>query len=434
MNHNLQRLYDLASRPSRRIVGLMSGTSMDGLDVALCQITGHGGATKVELLNFETVDYTDDIKTEIRKVFAKKTIDFQHLALLNEWIGKLHGEMVVFCLQKWGINTEGVDLVASHGQTVFHAPKILHGIEKFANATLQIGDGDHVAVTTGIITLSDFRQRHIAAGGEGAPLAVYGDYFIFSDPSENRIMLNMGGIANFTYLPASLDASEVFVTDTGTGNTLLDAFVRRFYPEKAYDKDAEIARQGTVLTDLLTTLKSDDFFKKPFPKTTGPELFSIEYVESAVKNTPSVDFGFMMSDVGNAQDSEISRYPTSDITNLTSSIADLLATLTRFSAETIAEAMRHVFASKKMSDAEIRQFKIYMSGGGMHNPLLVKWLKELLPEIEFRKTNDLGINGDAKEAVLFAILANECVAGNSTDFGKREGVPSVSMGKISFPN
>lgn len=115
-------------------------------------------------------------------------------------------------------------------------------------------------------------------------------------------------------------------------------------------------------------------------------------------------------------------------------IADLLATLTRFSAETIAEAIRNVFVEKQFSDATIRGFKIYMSGGGMHNPLLVNWLRELLPEIEFKKTNDLGINGDAKEAVLFAILANECVAGNATDFGNRAGVPSVSMGKISFPN
>ncbi len=421
MNNNLQRLYDLAARPSRRIIGLMSGTSMDGLDVALCRIEGHGGATKVELLHFETVDYTDAIKAEIRKVFAKKTIDFQHLTLLNEWIGQLHGEMVVSCLAKWGVPTEGVDLVASHGQTVFHAPKILHGIDKFSNGTLQIGDGDHVAVTTGVITLSDFRQRHVAAGGEGAPLAVYGDYFIFSDPSENRIMLNMGGIANFTYLPASLDAAEVFVTDTGTGNTLLDAFVRRFFPEKAYDKDAEIARRGHVLPDLLATLKSDDFFKKPFPKTTGPELFSLEYVEKAIENTPSVSQQFL------ALKSENDRLSDQKM-------ADLMATLTRFSAETIAEAIRNVFVEKQLSDAQIRGFKIYMSGGGMHNPLLVNWLRELLPEIEFKKTNDLGINGDAKEAVLFAILANECVAGNTTDFGNRAGVPSVSMGKISFPN
>ena len=297
-------------------------------------------------------------------------------------------------------------MVASHGQTVFHTPKILHKLENFPNATLQIGDGDHIAVTTGIITISDFRQKHVAAGGEGAPLAVYGDYFIFSSPSENRLMLNMGGIANFTYLPASLDASEVFVTDTGTGNTLLDAFVKHYFPQKSYDKDAEIARQGTVIPELLTALKADDFFQKPFPKTTGPELFNMSYVENAIEKSKI----------------------------LPPSVIDLLATLTRFSAETIAEAIQNLFKQKQLSKATIQQFKVYMSGGGMHNPLLVKHLKELLPDLEFKKTDDLGINGDAKEAVLFAILANECVAGGTTNFGSREGVPSVSMGKISFPN
>ena len=209
---------------------------------------------------------------------------------------------------------------------------------------------------------------------------------------------------------------------------MLDAFVRRFFPKKAYDKDAEIARRGHVLPDLLATLKSDDFFKKPFPKTTGPELFNIEYVEKAIKNTPSVASSLAMtSPQFLALKSDNNRLADQQI-------ADLLATLTRFSAETIAEAIRNVFVEKQFSDATIRGFKIYMSGGGMHNPLLVNWLRELLPEIEFKKTNDLGINGDAKEAVLFAILANECVAGNPTDFGNRAGVPSVSMGKISFPN
>jgi anhydro-N-acetylmuramic acid kinase len=405
MNQNVARLFAMSQKPARHIIGLMSGTSMDGLDVALVRIEGSGRATKVTLLNFETVDYTEGVKSEIRKVFAKQNIDFQHLTLLNAWIGRLHGNMILDCLKKWQLDGEEVDLIASHGQTVFHAPKILHKIEQFPNATLQIGDGDHIAVTTGITTISDFRQKHIAAGGEGAPLAVYGDYFIFSDPSENRLMLNMGGIANFTYLPASLDASEVFVTDTGTGNTLLDAFTKRFFPEKSYDKDAEIARSGTVIPALLAALKADDFFQKPFPKTTGPELFSIAYVEKAIKKsnirTPSVN--------------------------------DLLATLTRFSAETIAEAILNLFKQKQFSQQTIEQFKIYMSGGGMHNPLLVSYLKELLPNMAFKKTNDLGINADAKEAVLFAILANECVAGGATDFGSREGVPSISMGKISFP-
>ncbi len=404
MNQNVERLYTIAQKSARHIIGLMSGTSMDGLDVAHVCIEGSGSQTKVTLLNFETVDYTEGVKSEIRKIFAQQNIDFQHLTLLNAWIGRMHGGMILSCLEKWQLDRNKVDLIASHGQTVFHAPKILHQLEQFPNATLQIGDGDHIAVTTGIITISDFRQKHVAAGGEGAPLAVYGDYFIFSDPSENRLMLNMGGIANFTYLPASLDASEVFVTDTGPGNTLLDAFTKRYFPEKSYDKDAEIALSGQVLPELLAALKDNDFFKKPFPKTTGPELFNVAYVENAINKI-----------------------------KITHSVSDLMATLTRFSAETIADSIQYLFKQKQFNQSEIGQYKIYTSGGGAHNPLLINYLKELLPTITFNKTDVLGIKGDAKEAVLFAILANECVAGNATDFGTREGVPSVSMGKISFP-
>ncbi len=407
MNQNIEKLYSLAQKSARHIIGLMSGTSLDGLDVALCRIEGSGSDTQVELLQFETVDYTDEIKDEIRKIFAKQIIDFQQLTLLNAWIGRLHGDMVSACLKKWGVNTEGVDIVASHGQTVFHTPKILHQLEKFPNATLQIGDGDHIAQTTGIITISDFRQKHVAAGGEGAPLAVYGDYFIFSKKGENRIMLNMGGIANFTYLPGSLDANEVFVTDTGTGNTLLDAFVRKFYPKLAFDKNAELASQGRVIPELLSELKKNDFFQKPFPKTTGPELFNIKYVDNAI------------------QCGQLLEYP---------SIFDLLATLTRFSAETITEALNKLFVEKGFSEKEISEIKIYASGGGARNPLLMRYIKELLPTPQYATTDALKINPDAKEAVLFAILANECVAGGKTNFGSRQGVPSVSMGKISFPN
>ena len=402
MNSNLESLFKIAQKPTRTIIGLMSGTSLDGLDVALCEISGSGEETKVNLIQFDTVDYSEDIKLEIRSVFAKQTIDFQKLVLLNEWIGILHANMILQCLKSWGISPEKVDLIASHGQTVFHSPKILHQQEKFPNATLQIGDGDHIAVKTGIITLSDFRQKHVAAGGEGAPLAVYGDYFLFSKKEENRIMLNMGGISNFTYLPASNNPEEVFVTDTGTGNTLIDAFTKLHFPEKSYDKDAEIAKTGTVNQQLLQELKSDDFFTKPFPKTTGPELFSIEYVKKAqaVSYTQNI------------------------------SIPDLLATLTRFSAETIATAI-HTTIKKSVNSVE--NFTIYMSGGGAHNPLLVEWLKELLP-YQFLTTDTLGISGDAKEAILFAILANETVSGGKSDFGIRKGIPSVSMGKISFPN
>jgi anhydro-N-acetylmuramic acid kinase len=401
MNKNIERLYQLSQNPNRKIIGLMSGTSLDGLDVALCEIASSGETTKVKLLNIKTVDYDDDIKFQIRKVFAKKTVDFQHLALLNEWIGSLHAQMILSCLALWKIQPNEVDLIASHGQTVMHAPKALHRQEKFPNATLQIGDGDHIAVATGIITVSDFRQKHVAAGGEGAPLAVYGDYFIFGQLGENRIMLNMGGIANFTYLPATMQAESVFVTDTGTGNTLIDAYTRLNFPDLAFDKDARIASQGSVSPSLLAALKRDPFFSQPLPKTTGPELFSLDYLRAAQEQSQ---------------------------TQLLS-VYDVLSTLTRFSAETIAQAILECMTKAGIA---ISEFKIYMSGGGAHNPLLVGWLKELLP-CEFLRTDDLGISGDAKEAVLFAILANETVAGGKSDFGTRRGIPSVSMGKISFP-
>lgn len=398
MNANLSKLVEIAQKPTRRIIGLMSGTSMDGLDIALCRFSGHGANTTLTLEKFDTIDFGDDIKDEIRRVFAKKEIDFQHLCLLNPWVGNLHGKLVLDCLEKWQISPEDIDVVASHGQTVFHAPKILHRLDKYPNATLQIGDGDHIAVTTGIITLSDFRQKHCAAGGEGAPLAVYGDYFIFSQKGENRIMLNMGGIANFTYLPGSLNAQEVFVTDTGPGNTLIDAFMRKFF-NLPYDKDGKVALSGHVNESLLDALKKDAFFKGPFPKTTGPELFSLEYVRIAQQR--------------------------SNTTSL--SPEDLVATLTQFSAETIAEAILKVCQKDQ-------EYHLYLSGGGMHNPALIKALRKLLPDFPMDATDSLGISGDAKEAVLFAILANETLCGDNLDFGTREGVPSVSMGKISFPN
>lgn len=401
MNANIQRLFTIAQKETRNIIGLMSGTSLDGLDVAFCKISNSGENTAVELIDFETISYSLEFKDQIRKVFTKKEIVFQDLVLLNEIIGTVHAEMVLECLKKWKITTDEIDVIASHGQTVFHAPKNLHQLEGFPNATLQIGDGDHIAVKTGIITISDFRQKHVAAGGEGAPLAVYGDFFLFGKKDENRIMLNIGGISNFTFLPANRNPSQIIVTDTGTGNTLIDNFVKINFPDKTYDKDAEIAKKGSVNQALLETLKADDFFKNKFPKSTGQELFSVEYAENALEksNTKSI------------------------------SVEDLLATLTRFTAETITEAVEINMAN---INQDLKKITIYASGGGVHNPLLMQWLAELLP-CKFRNINDLGFSGDAKEAVLFAVLANETLAGGNSQFDLKNGIPSVCMGKISMP-
>jgi len=397
MNAQLKRLFAIAAKPSRRILGLMSGTSLDGLDMALCRVEGSGRTTRISLEHFATAAFGEEVKEKVRQVFAKKTIDFQHLTLLNAWLGRHHAELVCRQLAAWGVSPEAVDLIASHGQTVFHAPRILHGLPDYPNATLQIGDGDHLAVHTGIITLSDFRQKHVAAGGEGAPLAVYGDYFIFTDAHENRILLNLGGIANFTYLPANGRAEEVFVTDTGPGNTLLDAFAQEFTGQ-AYDRDGRLALAGSVSQLLLQALKEEAFFEAPFPRTTGPELFNKQYVRLAQQ-----------------------RSGTSAL-----SPQDLMATLARFSAETVAEAVLKACSPGL-------PYHLYLSGGGMHNPSLRQHLQACLPACVMKTTDTLGIAGDAKEAILFAILANETIAGGDTFFGNRPGVPSVSMGKISLP-
>ncbi len=398
MNSQVEKLFQIAGKSERLIIGLMSGTSLDGLDIALCRFVGNGQNTKIELLNFETVAYDDAFKAEIKSVFSKQQVNLEKVCLLNPWVGLVHAQMILRCLASWNIEPQQIDLIASHGQTIYHAPKLQHNQLGFGNATLQIGDGDHIAVATGVITISDFRQKHIAGGGEGAPLASYGDFLIFSRKGENRVMLNIGGIANFTYLPGNLNGYEVFSTDVGPGNTLMDALIQKNVAGKFFDENAEIARKGTCNENLLKMLKQNSFFDQPFPKTTGPEVFNLDYLEKAqVKSSTQII-----------------------------SFEDTMATLNHFSADMIVAALK-----KELTN---QAFTIYSSGGGIHNPLLMENIKRQLPNVIFLTTSDLGINPDAKEAILFATLANECVCGGNVQYSNgRNGIPNVSMGKISFP-
>jgi len=388
MNRNIIKLHQIAQKQQRLIIGLMSGTSLDGLDIALCRIEGNGLQTKLQLLQFETHPYEEDFKNKVRQVFSKAEVDLQLLCLLNPWIALQHAQFINDCLKKWNINKDDVDLIASHGQTIYHAPKKLHGLAEFGNATLQIGDGDHLAVATGITCISDFRQKNIAAGGEGAPLALYGDRILFSSSTQDRLLLNIGGIANFTYLPAGGSIENIVCTDTGPGNTMMDGLMQKHFEGHSYDQDAMIARKGKVNQQLLSALKDHIFFQQPFPKTTGPELFNGGYLEAALSHVDDVV-----------------------------STEDQVATLNYFSADSIATAIEACIENKRL--------QIFGSGGGIHNPLLLEHLKERLPQADFFTTNDLGIDPDAKEAILFALLANEAVAGAEANM--------LSMGKISFP-
>ncbi len=404
MNKDLLRLFNIANSPSRVIVGLMSGTSLDGLDIALCRFHESGVNTRVDLLHFKTVSYAREVKAELKTISSKPIVGLQQVTLINAWLGNYFAELINQSLAEWNFKPVDVEIIASHGQTIFHAPYDQHQISPYGNATLQIADGDHIAVKTGIITISDFRQKHVAAGGEGAPLSLYGDYLIFSDPQENRVLLNIGGISNFTYLPAAReqelkDNPGVFSTDAGAGNTLMDQYVQNVFPGQQYDEGAEIALTGTVNQQLLNRLFEVPFFQLPFPKTTGPEVFSLQYLEQAIKACEK-----------------------SEADKQTISKADVLATLAQFTTQGIVNALKTTIPEEKI-------YTIYISGGGMHNPLLIRNLEQQLNR-KIKSTAILNLNPDAKEAVLFALLANECISGPSSII---EGQPAVAMGKISLP-
>jgi len=393
LNSNLQRLVQSAQKPERLGIGLMSGTSLDGLDVALCRFNGNGLSTNFELVAFETVPYPDEFKNEVRQVFSKKMVDLEKLTLLNAYIGNYHAELILQCLNQWNVSADSVDFISSHGQTIYHAPKSLHGHAAYPNATLQIGDGDHIAVKTGILTISDFRQKHIAGGGQGAPLALYGDVILGSKAGEYRILLNIGGIANFTFLPGDEDTSKVMCTDIGPGNTLIDAACKLYF-DRAYDADSEIAFSGTVHNGLLNALLDHSFFKAVLPKTTGPELFNLEYLRKAQQQSNTIDL----------------------------SAADIVATLSQFTAQSIADAVLSLYDTTNL--------KLFASGGGAHNPFVMQQLQRLLPHVKIGNTSELGIQPDAKEAILFALLGNEALCGEPIAIGDN---PKVLMGKFSFP-
>lgn len=397
MNQQIAKLYKISQKESRWILGLMSGTSLDGLDIALCDVKNSGTATELVLKDFVTMPYDEEFRTNIRKIFAKKTIDHQELCGINPYVGIEHARLINAALRQWNISNEDIDLIASHGQTVFHAPQSLTKDTSLPNSTLQIGDGDHIAVHTGIITVSDFRQKHIAAGGEGAPLAAYGDYLLFTDTVENRILLNIGGISNFTFLPHKKSNLQAFATDLGPGNTIMNQFMFQQFG-KEMDKDSELAKKGKVNSLLLQELMNDKFLDLDFPKTTGPELFNLQYLAEKLARTANTHLG----------------------------AEDIMATLNAFSAHAIANGIK-----KLANGAE--NTVVYVSGGGLHNPLLMQNIKSLLQGIKVTSIREIAMDPDAKEACLFALLANETVAGDPKSVKSLKDSPAVCMGKISLP-
>ena len=394
MNQSLQKLSEIAAKKERIILGLMSGTSADGLDISLSKISGAGFNTSVSLLEFSSIAYTEEFKSDFQSKLFGATLPLVFMMRMQQRVQKEWVRLIKKQLRDWEVIPVDIDLIASHGQTVLHNPST----GKMSASTHQIVDGDYLAENIGIITISDFRQKHIAAGFEGAPLAPLAEQLIFSGVKKPVIMLNLGGIANFTMLEEEKKSPSLpFSTDAGPANTLIDAAVRKYFKDDTYDHFGEFAAKGKTFHGLLEALKTHPFFSFDAPKSTGPEEFTFDWVESEMKRS-----------------------------KFNGSPEDLISTLTEFSAWGIAGEIK-----KKFVD---RELDVYVSGGGWHNHTLMLNLKKELPKCRFHSSKKLGIDPDAKEAILFSVLANETVAGEGFEYKSTSGkLKKLNLGKISLP-
>jgi len=353
-----------------KVIGLMSGTSADGVDAALVEIASGGALPGLHLVAYETLAYPLGLRERILVVASGGST--QDVCHLNAYLGELFAEAAVQVAQRAGVPLADVHLIGSHGQTIHHLPVPRQDGTHTVRSTLQIGEPAVIAERTGVTTIADFRPRDMAAGGEGAPLTPIVHHALFAHPERGRVILNLGGIANLTVLPARSDLSSVTGFDTGPGNVLLDEFVRvTGLSPLGYDEDGRLAAGGQVQRNLLEELLQDPFVRRPPPKSTGREVFSPAFIQEFLRKL----------DVARA------------------SSPDGLATLTAFTTEAVARNLREFVLPK----VEVRE--VVVTGGGARNPFLMRRLTEALPQCAVTPVDALGVPARALEAMAFAWLA-----------------------------
>ena len=390
MNHPFVKLW---GQPSRLVVGLMSGTSADGIDAGLTRSTGYGTATKVEQLGFYFQSFDTATRRAILDICGGGSGGTREVCLLGTHLGRLYAEAVRHLLEQTG--TEAVDLIGCHGQTVYHIPAETPYLNTTIRGTLQIGDPSYLAEEFHCPVVSDFRIRDMAAGGLGAPLVPYTEYLLYRSETEDVALQNIGGIGNITLLPAGCSLDQVTAFDTGPGNMVMDALVMKLTDgAMGYDDGGRLAASGRVIPELLAWMLEDPYLAMHPPKTTGREYYGEEYVNRLLS---------------------CGSYP----------LVDVLATATAFTAESIALSLRR-FAARMPS-------RLVVAGGGSRNPTLLGFLREALPEVAVLTQEDLGLDSDAKEAVAFAILANEALFGSCNNAPSATGAGhGVVMGRINL--
>lgn len=384
---------NLWNKPSRLVVGLMSGTSADGIDAVLTRITGSGLCSKVEQLGFYFLPFDKPTRQAILTICSGESGGTREVCLLGTHLGKLYARAVRELLKTTG--TDKVDLIGCHGQTVYHIPEETKYLNTTIRGTLQIGDPSYLAEEFGCPVVSDFRIRDMAAGGLGAPLVPYTEFILYRSETEDIALQNIGGIGNLTLLPAGCTLEEVTAFDTGPGNMVMDALAAKITDGvMGYDDGGQLAASGQVIPQLLKWMLDDPYLAKEPPKTTGREYYGAAYVEKLLS------FG-------------------------TYELVDILATATAFTAESIALSLRR-FAPRLPA-------RLVVGGGGSRNPTLLQFLQQALPEVTVQTQEDLGLSSDAKEAVAFAILANDALFGIHNNAPSATGAKHpVVMGRISL--
>ncbi len=382
----MKSLHQLVQKPTKKVIGLMSGTSVDGVDAALVEIRGHGLETQVELLGFHSHPFEVEIRDRIFDLFQPEASRIDEICQMNFLIGEVFADAVLVVIRDAGLEAREIDLIGSHGQTVYHLPP--QAGAEYVPSTLQIGEPAVIAYRTGIPTIANFRVADLAAGGQGAPLVPHVDFLLFRQADRTVGLQNIGGISNVTLIPAGAAGSDVLASDTGPGNMIIDSVMEILTEgREKYDNAGRFAAQGSVCESLLSEWLGHPFISAHPPKTTGREAFGRQFAHQALEQAKNQNVGQ----------------------------TDLVATLTAFTAETIFEYYRRFLFPYYSVD------KIYISGGGSHNLTLMEHLERLFQPIPLLPIESIGISSDAKEAIAFAVLANEAVHGNPTNLPQVTG-------------
>jgi anhydro-N-acetylmuramic acid kinase len=386
---------------------MISGTSVDGIDVALVEIDGTGQEAAIRTVGFETVPYPDTVRAELLALYDDQQGAVARLCSLNVIVGRCFADAAVALCAAHGVDPATLHVIGSHGQTVWHQPAHDPALPLSTPSTLQIGEPSVIAAATGATVVADFRVADMAVGGQGAPLAPYLDWAVFGDATRNRCVQNIGGIGNVTWVPAGGDRDGVIAFDTGPGNILIDALVTLLTAGgEAFDRDGRHASGGTVDEAMLARLMDDAYLRQSPPKTTGRELYGMAEarVWIAERGLPA--------DALTGADDEARQ-----------AARDLVATVTAWTAESIADAYRQFLPA--MPD------DVLVNGGGSRNPTLMGMLAERLGGIPVRPTDVAGIDADAKEAIAFALMAHDTLAGLPTNIPGATGASrAVPLGKV----